>query len=54
MAGGVHLLDPKRELRDGSQVVILETEADRYPKNINGQLVSKLAKRSGYFIAIKD
>ena len=54
VAGGVHLLDSKRELRNGSQVVILETEDDRFPKNINGQLVSKLAKRSGYFIAIKD
>lgn len=54
VAGGVHLLDSKRELRNGSQVVILETEDDRFPKNINGQLISKLAKRSGYFIAIKD
>lgn len=54
VANSVHLIDTKRELKAGDQVVILDTEAEKYPKTINGFRVEEVASPSNYIVAIKN
>jgi len=53
VANGVHLIDTKRELKAGDQVVILDTEAEKYPRTINGSRVEEVASPTNYIVAIK-
>ena len=53
VANGIHLIDSKHELRAGDQVVVLDTEEEKYPKTINGFRVEKVANPSNYIVAIK-
>ena len=53
VANGVHLIDTKRELKAGDQVVILDTEAEKYPRTINGSRVEEVAGPTNYIVAIK-
>ena len=53
IANGIHLIDSKHELRAGDQVVVLDTEDEKYPKTINGFRVERVANPSNYIVAIK-
>ena len=53
VANGVHLIDTKRELKAGDQVVILDAETEKYPRTINGSRVEKVASPTNYIVAIK-
>ena len=53
IANGIHLIDSKHELRAGDQVVVLDTEDEKYPKTINGFRVDRVANPSNFIVAIK-
>ncbi len=54
VANGAHLIDTKRELKAGDHVVILDTEAEKYPRTINGSRVEEVASPGNYIVAIKN
>ena len=53
IANGIHLIDSKHELRADDQVVVLDTEDEKYPKTINGFRVNRVANPSNFIVAIK-
>ena len=54
VANSIHLIDTKRELKAGDQVVILDTESEKYPRTINGSRVEEVASPGNYIVAIKN